>query len=72
MNLVSYASKWYKLASVWVFAAIGVLTAAQPYLADLGVSGTVQGYVTGALAGLGIVARLIGQPSVTDQEAPTI
>lgn len=66
MNFVPYASKWYRLASVWVFAGIGVLSAAQPYLADMGVPASVQGYVTMALAGLGVVARLIGQPSVTE------
>lgn len=69
MNLVSYAGKWYKLASVWVLAGIGVISAAQPYLADLGVSATTQGYVTGALAVLGVVARLIGQPTVTGNDA---
>ena len=68
MNLVSYAGKWYKLASVWVLASIGVISAAQPYLADLGVSASIQGYVTGALAVLGVVARLIGQPTVTGND----
>lgn len=68
MNLVSYASKWYKLASVWVFAAIGVLTAVQPYLADLGVPTSFQTGVTIALAGLGVVARVIKQPTVTGSD----
>lgn len=66
MNLVSYASKWYKLASVWVLVGIGVISAAQPYLADLGVSATAQGHVTAILSVLGVVARLIGQPSIED------
>ena len=66
MNLVPYASKWYRLTSIWVFIAIGVVSAVQPYLADLGVSGAIQDKVTAGLAVLGVIARLIGQPSVVD------
>lgn len=65
MNFVPYAGKWYKLFSVWVFTLIGILSVVQPNLASLGISETWQGYVTAALAGLGVVARLIGQPTVT-------
>jgi hypothetical protein len=66
MNLVAYAGKWYKLASVWVLLGIGVISAAQPHLVDLGVSATMQGYVTAILSVLGVVARLIGQPNIED------
>lgn len=66
MSFVPYISKWYKLASVWVFTLIGVLSVVQPNLADLGAPDNVQGYVTGALAVLGILSRLVSQPSITD------
>lgn len=66
MSFVPYISKWYKLASVWVFTLIGVLSVVQPNLADLGAPDNVQDYVTGALAVLGILSRLVSQPSITD------
>lgn len=66
MSFVPYISKWYKLASVWMFTLIGVLSVVQPNLADLGAPDNVQGYVTGALAVLGILSRLVSQPSITD------
>lgn len=66
MSFVPYISKWYKLASVWIFTLIGVLSVVQPNLADLGAPDNVQGYVTGALAVLGILSRLVSQPSITD------
>jgi len=66
MSFVPYISKWYKLASVWVFSLIGILSVVQPNLADLGAPDSVQGYVTGALAVLGILSRLVSQPSITD------
>ena len=66
MSFVPYISKWYKLASVWMFTLIGVLSVVQPNLADLGAPDNVQGYVAGALAVLGILSRLVSQPSITD------
>ena len=66
MSFVPYISKWYKLASVWMFTLIGFLSVVQPNLADLGAPDNVQGYVTGALAVLGILSRLVSQPSITD------
>ena len=66
MSFVPYISKWYKLTSVWVLTAIGVLSAVQPQLAALGVGETIQATVTGALAVLGVLARLVNQPSITE------
>ena len=65
MSFVPYISKWYKLASVWMFTLIGVLSVVQPNLADLGAPDNVQGYVTGAPAALGILSRLASQPPLT-------
>lgn len=68
MKLVSYASRWYKLWSVWLFVIVGVYQWLEQNVAVMAslIPHQYHGYIGLALAVLGIASRLITQPSLHD------
>lgn len=68
-KLINDAKSWYKLWSVWVFALIGFYQWLETNWTALHslVPEQYQGYLTILLSALGILARLVAQPSLSKE-----